>query len=93
MVSKTATFHGIEPEVETEHHTRASLEAKVANALAVSGGIDASYVEVRANEDEIKLDGTVGTIEEIERATAIAHSVEGVRAVKNQILLGERGRG
>jgi osmotically-inducible protein OsmY len=34
------------------------------------------------------LSGTVGTVGEIERATAVAQAVEGVHVVQNRILLG-----
>ncbi|OWV71569.1 transporter [Rhizobium sp. R634] len=88
MVFKEPTFHGLEPETEAEVANRASVEAAVANALAIAGGIDASDVEVTMEEDQIVLTGTVGTVGEIERATAIARAVEGVRAVQNRILLG-----
>ncbi|PZM09839.1 BON domain-containing protein [Rhizobium tubonense] len=93
MVMKTATFHGDEPEVETEYSTRASLEAAVANALATSGGVDAWDVKVRSVGEEILLDGSVGTAEELERATTVAQSVEGVGTVRNHIVLGQRGKG
>jgi osmotically-inducible protein OsmY len=93
MVFKAATFHGVEPEVETEHYTRALLEAAVSNVLAVAGGIDASEVNVTAVGDDIVLGGTVCTVAEIERATVVAQSVEGVRSVRNQILLGRQGNG
>jgi len=86
MVFKAATFHGDEPEVETEHSTRATLETAVANALAVAGGIDACDVEVRAHGQEITLDGSVGTPQEIARATVVAEAVDGVRVVRNRIV-------
>lgn len=88
MVFKQASFHGLEPEVEVDHFTRARLEAAVANALAVAGGIDASDVSVTANDCDILLSGTVATVDEIERATAVARAVEGVGVVRNQILIG-----
>ncbi|PDT09232.1 BON domain-containing protein [Rhizobium sp. J15] len=88
MVFKEPTFHGLEPEIEAEIANRASVEAAVANALAIAGGIDASDVEVTMEEDQVVLTGTVGTVGEIERATAIASAVEGVDTVQNRILLG-----
>ena len=88
MVFKEQTFHGLEPEMEVEIANRASLEAAVANALAIAGGIDASDVQVTMEDDKIVLTGTVGTVGEIERATAVAKAVEGVHSVRNQILLG-----
>jgi osmotically-inducible protein OsmY len=93
MVLKAATFHGEEPEVETEHYTRASLEAAVANALATSGGINAWDIKVRSVGEEIVLDGSVATAEEIDRATEVVQSVEGVGAVRNQIVMGQHGNG
>ena len=88
MVFKEPTFHGLEPEIEAEIANRASIEAAVATALAIAGGIDASDVEVTMEEGQIVLTGTVGTVGEIERATVIARAVEGVNAVQNRILLG-----
>ena len=88
MVFKEQTFHGLEPEMEAEIANRASVEAAVANALAIAGGIDASDVEVTMENEHIVLTGTVGTVGEIERATAVARAVEGVHAVQNRILLG-----
>jgi len=88
MVFKEQTFHGLEPEMEVEIANRASLEAAVANALAIAGGIDASDVQVTMEDDKIVLTGTVGTVGEIERATAVAKAVDGVHSVRNQILLG-----
>ncbi|MBB3444678.1 BON domain-containing protein [Rhizobium sp. BK379] len=87
MVFKEQTFHGQQPEAEAEYANRATLESAVANALAVAGGIDASDVEVTAEDDEIVLSGNVGTVDEIERATVIARTVEGVHTVRNRILL------
>ncbi|EJT03623.1 BON domain-containing protein [Rhizobium sp. CCGE 510] len=88
MVFKEQTFHGLEPEMEAEISNRASVETDVANALAIAGGIDASDVEVTMESDQIVLSGTVGTVGEIERATAVAKAVEGVHSVQNRILLG-----
>jgi len=88
MVFKEQTFHGLKPEMEAEIANRASVEAAVANALAIAGGIDASDVEVTMENEHIVLTGTVGTVGEIERATAVARAVEGVHAVQNRILLG-----
>jgi osmotically-inducible protein OsmY len=88
MVFKEPTFHGREPEAEAEYANRATLEAAVANALAIAGGIDAADVEVTAEGDEIVLSGSVGTVGEIERATSVAKTVEGVHTVHNRILLG-----
>ena len=87
MVFKEATFHGKQPEIEAEFVNHATLEIAAAEALAVAGSIDASDVQVTAENEEIVLTGTVGTVEEIERATAVVSSVKGVHGVRNQILL------
>ncbi|PKA42573.1 BON domain-containing protein [Rhizobium sullae] len=88
MIFKEATFHGKQPGIAAESVDHASLERAVAGALATAGGIDASDVEVTAEGDDIVLTGTVGTVDEIERATAVARGVPGVHAVRNRILLG-----
>ena len=88
MVFKQATFHGRPPEIDAKPGNQASVEKAVAAALATAGGIDASDVEVTAEGDTIMLSGLVGSAYEVERATTVAHSVAGVRAVRNQILLG-----
>ncbi|TCL72705.1 BON domain-containing protein [Rhizobium sp. BK251] len=89
MVFKAATFHGLAPEVEIDHFTRAALETAVANALAAAGGIDASDVTVTVVGDgEVVLAGTVGTLAEIERATTVARSVDRVETVRNDVLVG-----
>ncbi|AYG60751.1 BON domain-containing protein [Rhizobium jaguaris] len=88
MVFKAATFHGVEPKIESENARRSALESAVANALAVAGGLDASDVTVVAAGQEIRLHGTVATPEEVERATAVAEAVPGVRLVWNRIEVG-----
>jgi osmotically-inducible protein OsmY len=85
MVFKAATFRGTEPQVETDHHTRAALEAAVSAALGTAGGIDASDVVVTAVETVIILDGSVGHADEVMRAAEVAQAVEGVVAVRNRI--------
>ncbi|MGZ9722755.1 BON domain-containing protein [Rhizobium miluonense] len=88
MVFKAATFHGTELSLESEQARRSALESAVANALAVAGGIDASDVMVTAAGQEIRLDGSVATLQEVKRATAVAESIPGVRLVRNRIAVG-----
>jgi len=88
MVFKEATFHGRQPEIETEFVNHAALEIAAADALASAGDIDASDVQVTADDNDIVLTGTVSTVGEIERAAAIVRSVRGVHDVRNRILLG-----
>lgn len=88
MVFKAATFHGMKLYLESEHSRRSELESTVADALAVAGGIDACEVRVTAAGQEIRLDGTVATPQEVMRATAVAESIRGVRLVRNRIAVG-----
>ncbi|MDL2406344.1 BON domain-containing protein [Rhizobium calliandrae] len=88
MVFKAATFHGVETKIESENARRSALESAVANALAVAGGLDASDVIVIAAGQEIRLHGMVATQQEVERATAVAEAVPGVRLVRNMIEVG-----
>lgn len=88
MVFKAATFHGIEPIIESENARRSALESTVANALAVAGGLDACDVIVIAAGQEIRLGGTVATPEEVRRASTVAEAIPGVRLVRNRILVG-----
>ena len=85
MVFKQQTFHGEEPEIVTAHPTVAAVEANVAGALAVSGGIDASEVTVAAHGTTVALDGSVLSEPEIERASEVALAVPGVTNVENRI--------
>ena len=88
MVSKPREFFGSEPEIEIENKNRATLEVSVADALAVSGGIDAADVLVTAEGDAIVLSGIVATDEEVARAAEVAAAVPGVASVDNQIRVG-----
>jgi osmotically-inducible protein OsmY len=88
MIFKQARFFGEIPEIELEFANHASLEEAVANALAVAGGLDASDLNVTVDNRDVVLSGTVATVAEIERATAVAQAVAGVQSVRNQILLG-----
>jgi osmotically-inducible protein OsmY len=87
MVSKPGTFFGHEPEVEVDDRTKAALEAAVAEALATSGGVDASDVHVTAQGSAIVLSGLVATRGELERATVVAQAVSGVGSVANNIVV------
>jgi osmotically-inducible protein OsmY len=87
MVSKPASFFGEQPEIEIENKNHATLEIDVADALAISGGVDASDVYVTAKGSAIVLSGIVATPGEVERATEVAKAVPGVAAVTNQIVV------
>lgn len=88
MVSKPAAFFGELPESEIENKNHATLEISVADALAISGGIDASDVHVTAKDSTIVLSGIVATPGEVDRAAEVAKAVPGVATVNNQIVVG-----
>lgn len=85
MVFKHQKFYEAPPEIEVEFPGRAMLEVAVSDALASSGGIDASDVMVTASGTTITLSGSVLRKEELARAEEVARSVEGVTEVRNDI--------
>lgn len=85
MVFKHQNFHETPPEIEVEFPARAVVESAVSDALASSGGIDASDISVTANGSSITLTGTVLREEEKIRAEEIAINVEGVQHVRNEL--------
>ncbi|MBD9374948.1 BON domain-containing protein [Rhizobium sp. ARZ01] len=87
MVFKEGTFHGELPEHFDGPHP-ALLETAVADALAAAGTIDPSDVAVTCENGTVYLTGRLGSLEEIDRAIAIARSVDGVRGVEAQLSAG-----
>lgn len=85
MVFKHQQFYETQPEVEVEFPAQAALEGAVSDALASSGGIDASDVAVTASGSSITLTGAVLREEEFIRAEEIAINVPGVQHVRNEI--------
>jgi len=85
MIFKHQHFHETPAEVEAEFPPQAKLESAVSDALASSGGIDASDVTVTAHGSEVTLGGVVQVPEEIGRAEEVARSVPGVATVRNDI--------
>lgn len=85
MVFKHQHFHETPPEVEAEFPPSATLEGAVSDALASTGGVDASDVTVTASGSEITLSGTVQLETEVARAEEVALSVAGVTDVRNEI--------
>jgi osmotically-inducible protein OsmY len=84
MVFKEGTFHGELPEHFDGPHP-ALLEVAVADALSAAGTIDPSDVAVTCENGTVYLSGRVGSLEEIDRAIAIARSVAGVTAVEARL--------
>lgn len=85
MVFKHPHFHETLPETEIDDPPHAILEGAVSDALASSGGIDASDVRVTAHGGEITLLGVVQVPEEVDRAEEVARNVAGVTSVRNEI--------
>lgn len=85
MVHKPRRNHDTLAEVEVLHPVEAGLETLVANLLATSGSVDASRVKVTSEGRRIHLSGYVYSLEEIERCTEIALSLNGVEDVENHI--------
>lgn len=89
MVQKPQTFHGEPPEIEQEFETRADLESKIAEQLAVSDGIDASDVRAILTENgDVLLDGHVMMQSEVDRAVEIVRSVAGVGQITVRLAVG-----
>jgi osmotically-inducible protein OsmY len=81
MIFKPQTFHGERPVVTDESPVDASLEQRVADALATSDGIGAEMLKVVASGSEIFLFGNVGSRGEMDRAVEVALAVTGVEKV------------
>jgi osmotically-inducible protein OsmY len=84
MVFKPQTFHGQTPEIDKPAGF-GGVEAKVADALARAGDLDATEVGVTETDGEIVLDGVVLYPEEAEIAGDIASRVAGPTRVRNLI--------
>lgn len=87
MVFKHQQFYDAPPEIEIEFPPSATLEAAVSDALASSGGIDASDVTVTANGSTITLAGAVQRQEEVARAEEVVRGVNGVTEVRNGLVV------
>ncbi|MGE6739418.1 BON domain-containing protein [Allorhizobium pseudoryzae] len=85
MVFKPQSFHEEEPVVEQEFPPDATLESRVASALASAGGLDATDVSVIAEGSVVTLRGTVLRAGEVVRAEEVALSVPGVSATVNDL--------
>ena len=81
MVFKPQQFHDEKPEVADEFPIKATLEQRVADALAVAHGLDATELTVVAEGGEIFLAGHIGTRAELDRAVDVALAVPGVEKV------------
>jgi len=85
MVTQERNFHELKPESDLETPNRASLETRVANALASDGSLDPSDIVVVDVNGQITLRGAVSSLVEAKRATDVAGSVAGVRSIVNAL--------
>jgi osmotically-inducible protein OsmY len=85
MVFKPQQFHEENPLIAEEFPAEATLEQRVAEALAVSEGLDATELTVVVQGKEIFLGGHIGSRVELDRAVEVALSVPGVEKVTVQM--------
>lgn len=85
MIFKPQRFHGEAPAIKGEVPVQARLEETVAEALAITDGVDATDLSVSARNGEIFLTGRLASRVEIERAVEIALGVPGVKKVSLRI--------
>lgn len=65
----------------------AAITAKVKAALIDDDELDAAEINVNTREGVVQLIGTVDDRSDINRATNVAADVEGVRSVRNDLVL------
>ena len=86
MVFKPQTFYGEDVStVDMEANPGAAAEARVAEALARAGDLDATNISVTSVGTQIVLQGTVAFPEEVVIAEDIASRVAGVVSVENLV--------
>ena len=85
MVFKPQQFHEENPVIAEEFPAEATLEQRVADALAISDGLDATELTVVAEGGDILLGGYISSRAEIDRAVEIALAVAGVEKVTVQM--------
>jgi osmotically-inducible protein OsmY len=85
MVTQERNFHGLKPESDVETPNSASVETRVANALANDGSIDPSDIVVVDVNGQITLRGAVSSLAEAKRATEVAGSIAGVVSIVNAL--------
>jgi osmotically-inducible protein OsmY len=85
VVTQERNFHGLPPQSDVETPNGAEVEHKAADALARAGNISPSDIVVVDVDGSIYLRGAVSSEAEVEAAGEIARSVDGVKAVINEI--------
>ncbi|MCB1909356.1 MAG: BON domain-containing protein [Rhodocyclaceae bacterium] len=74
-----------EPGAIGQYISDSALTARVKTALAIDDVTEASEIEVETNRGVVTLSGRVDGRQEVERAIAVAASVDGVRRVENAL--------
>lgn len=90
MLSVAAAGCSVKTGQETtgQYVDSAAITTKVKTALATDGGMDlANLVKVETVQDVVQLSGFVPTAADRAKAEQIARGVEGVRDVKNDIIV------
>lgn len=83
-------------EVKQESNTVAAasdmtITAKVNAALAVDDQLKATQINVDTRDGQVTLSGQAPSAQSRERATTLAAAVDGVKQVKNQLVVGQNG--
>lgn len=68
-----------------EQSADGAITEKVKEALAADSALAVSEIQVETVGGEVRLNGTVGNAAEVQRATAIAFGVTGVKKVQNNL--------
>jgi hyperosmotically inducible periplasmic protein len=87
---KVATPGAPKPEAETTVGTTiddSAITTKVKSALLADDGVKGLDIKVETNKGEVQLSGFVDNQIQIDRATAVARGVEGVKNVINNMTL------
>jgi hypothetical protein len=71
--------------------TDEELVELVGDTLENDERVDATYIEVSAENGIVFLEGTVATGEEVEMAESLLDDIEGIQAVQNNLLVVESG--
>jgi osmotically-inducible protein OsmY len=86
MVFKPQTFHGDDAATyDAKVNPTSADEARVADALARAGTLDASNISVTSVGSTVVLQGTVAFPQEIAEAHEVASRVAGITSVENLV--------
>ena len=83
---------GVNPERVAEQAGKpvddATVTAKVKSAFVAEPNLQALIIDVDTTAGVVTLKGTADTVEQKQRAEQIATTVQGVRSVKNELMVG-----